>query len=76
MFGIVSNNLLADNTVEEERPHVYAAQFALSHVGWGITYPVCGWVTADYGFAAAAWVCVGMLALTLLPMLAGRRGRG
>jgi NRE family putative nickel resistance protein-like MFS transporter len=74
VFGIVSNNLLADNTVEAERPHVYAAQFALSHVGWGISYPVCGWVTAEYGFAAAAWVCVGMLALTLLPMVFGKRG--
>lgn len=73
VFGIVSNNLLAQNSVEKERPHIYAAQFALSHAGWGIVYPVCGFVTAAYGFAAAAWVCVGMLALTLLPMLLGKR---
>ncbi len=74
VFGIVSNNLLADNSGESERPHIYAAHFALSHAGWGISYPVCGWVTAEYGFATAAWVCAGLLLLTLFPTLASRRG--
>ncbi len=76
VFGIISNRMLAENTIEAERPHVYAAQFALSHVGWGITYPLCGWLTADYGFAVAAWACVGMLALTLLPLMISARGGG
>ncbi len=73
VFGIVANNLLAKNSEEDERPHIYAAQFALSHAGWGITYPVCGFVTSNYGFAAAAWTCVGMLALTAVPLLWAKR---
>ena len=76
VFGIVSNTLLAENSDEDERPHIYAAQFALSHAGWGITYPLCGFVTAQAGFAAAAWVCAGLLLLSLLPMLAQKGGGG
>lgn len=74
VFGIVSNTLLADNSEEGERPHIYAAQFALSHAGWGISYPLCGYLSAHFGFAVAAWTCAGLLLVTLLPMLAAPRG--
>ena len=38
----------------EDRPAVFAAQFALSHAAWLITYPLAGWVGSAYGLPAAA----------------------
>ena len=69
VFSVVSNTLLAENSAESERSHIYAAQFALSHAGWGISYPLCGFLAGQLGFAVASWTCVGLLVLTLLPML-------
>ena len=69
VFSVISNTLLAANSEESERPHIYAAQFALSHAGWGISYPLCGFLAGQLGFAVASWTCVGLLVLTLLPML-------
>jgi NRE family putative nickel resistance protein-like MFS transporter len=72
VFGIISNNLLAQNSDENERPHIYAAQFALSHAGWGLSYPLCGVLASVYSFAAASWACLGLMLLTMVPMI-GRR---
>ena len=69
VFSVISNTLLAENSKESERSHIYAAQFALSHAGWGISYPLCGFLAGQIGFAAASWTCVGLLLITLLPML-------
>ncbi|MCP4849413.1 MAG: MFS transporter [Verrucomicrobiaceae bacterium] len=69
VFNVISNTLLAENSEESERSHIYAAQFALSHAGWGISYPLCGFLAGQLGFAAASWTCVGLLLLTLVPML-------
>ena len=69
VFGIISNNLLALNSNETERPHIYAAQFALSHAGWGLSYPLCGVLASVYSFAAASWACLGLMLLTMLPMI-------
>ncbi len=38
----------------EDRPAVFAAQFALSHACWLVTYPLAGWISAGFGLAAAA----------------------
>lgn len=69
VFGIISNNLLAQNSDENERPHIYAAQFALSHAGWGLSYPLCGVLASVYSFAAASWACLGLMLITMLPMI-------
>jgi len=72
VFGIISNNLLALNSIEKERPHIYAAQFALSHAGWGISYPLCGFLASKYSFSVASWACLSLMLLTMLPMI-GRK---
>lgn len=72
VFGIISNNLLALNSIEKERPHIYAAQFALSHAGWGISYPLCGFLASEYSFSVASWACLGLMLITMVPMI-GRR---
>jgi predicted MFS family arabinose efflux permease len=61
-LGIRGSELLAANSQGDERPHVYAAHFALSHAGWGLTYPVAGFLTTHLGFSHAAWWFAGLLA--------------
>lgn len=39
----------------EDRPALFAAQFALSHACWLIAYPVAGFVSASAGTTAAFW---------------------
>jgi MFS family permease len=57
-----SGRLLRRSAHAEDRPAVFAAQFALSHAGWLITYPLAGTV----GHAAsmgAAMILLGGLGL-------------
>ena len=73
VFGIISNNLLAQNSQEDERSHVYAAQFSLSHAGWGISYPLCGILASIYSFAVASWACLILMLITFVPIILGRK---
>jgi MFS family permease len=41
---------------EADRGAVFAAQFALSHACWLVTYPLAGWVGAGAGLSVAALV--------------------
>lgn len=58
-----SGRLLRRSAHAEDRPAVFAAQFALSHACWLLTYPLAGWVGQAFGLAAALGV-LGLLALT------------
>jgi MFS family permease len=51
----------------EDRPAVFAAQFALSHAAWLVTYPLAGWLGATFGLAQAA---LGLAALGAVSMVA------
>ena len=44
-----SGRLLRRSSQPEDRPALFAAQFALSHACWLITYPVAGWLGAKEG---------------------------
>ncbi len=68
ILGIRGNELLAANSTPDERPHIYAAHFSLSHVGWGLTYPLAGFTVTVFGFATSAWLFVGLLAAVSLPL--------
>ncbi len=61
ILGIRGSELLATNSSGEERAHIYAAHFALSHAGWGLTYPLAGWLTSKQGFVPTAWIFAGIL---------------
>ncbi|MGI9242503.1 MAG: MFS transporter, partial [Verrucomicrobiales bacterium] len=65
IYNNLSNRLLAANSSEDERPHIYAAHFSLSHVGWGLTYPAAGFLTSHLGFQTTSWIFLGLLVLTL-----------
>jgi MFS family permease len=45
--------LLRKSAHPEDRPALFAAQFALSHAGWLVTYPAAGWLGATFGLGAA-----------------------
>ena len=48
-----SGRLLKRSAHAEDRPAVYAAQFALSHACWLVTYPLAGWLITVTGPAMA-----------------------
>ena len=49
-----SGRLLKRSAHAEDRPAVYAAQFALSHACWLVTYPLAGWLMTVAGAATAS----------------------
>ena len=63
ILGIRGTELLASDSDGDERPHIYAAHFALSHAGWGLTYPLAGWLSTVLGFGKTAGIFAVMLIL-------------
>jgi H+ antiporter protein len=57
-----SGRLLKRSAHAEDRPAVYAAQFALSHACWLVTYPLAGWLITMSG---------PVIAFAILALLAG-----
>lgn len=49
-----SGRLLRRSSHTEDRPALFAAQFALSHACWLITYPLAGWTGAAFGLPTAS----------------------
>jgi MFS family permease len=56
-----SGRLLRRSSGETDRPALFAAQFALSHACWLITYPLAGWLGAKFGLTAS-FVTLGVVA--------------
>jgi hypothetical protein len=54
---------LRRSSTAEDRPALFAAQFALSHSCWLVTYPLAGWVGAAWGTQAS------FIALTVVATL-------
>jgi MFS family permease len=59
--------ILTRSAQAADRPAVFAAQFALSHACWLVTYPLAGWLGAGAGLpaTAGALAVLGLLALGL-----------
>ena len=58
-----SGRLLKRSAHAEDRPAVYAAQFALSHACWLVTYPLSGWLITVAGPTTAFAVLALLAAL-------------
>ena len=56
-----SGRLLRRSSSDVDRPALFAAQFALSHACWLVTYPLAGWLGARFGLGAS-FVALGLLA--------------
>ena len=54
--------LLRRSSHPEDRPALFAAQFALSHACWLVAYPAAGWLGARVGMGAAFWVAAASAA--------------
>jgi len=66
-----TGRLLRRSASPEDRPAVFAAQFALSHASWLLTYPLAGWLGATVGMPATlavlgALTVAGVAAAALL----------
>ncbi len=57
-----SGRLLRRSGHAEDRPALFAAQFALSHACWLVTYPLAGWLQSAYG-SVTAMLTLAMLSL-------------
>ncbi|SMP17203.1 MFS transporter [Shimia sagamensis] len=57
-----SGRLLRRSAHSEDRPAVFTAQFALSHVCWLVAYPLAGW-SATQGSQALSLLVLGALGL-------------
>ncbi len=52
-----SGRLLRRSSHSEDRPALFAAQFALSHACWLVTYPLSGWLMMKFGpVTALGWL--------------------
>ncbi|TVS16732.1 MAG: MFS transporter [Gammaproteobacteria bacterium] len=58
-----SGRLLRRSAHAEDRPALFAAQFALSHACWLITYPLSGWLMTRFG---ATPTLVGLAGLAIV----------
>ena len=56
-----SGRLLRRSAHPQDRPALFAAQFALSHACWLLAYPLAGWLMTQAG-AVAALCALGLLA--------------
>ncbi|WP_137699761.1 MFS transporter [Marimonas lutisalis] len=65
-----AGRLLRRSAHEEDRPAIFAAQFALSHACWLIAYPFAGWAGATLGLGAA--LALAGAAGVVAVVLAGR----
>ncbi|MBA6130131.1 MFS transporter, partial [Pseudomonas juntendi] len=59
-----SGRILRRSSTSQDRPALFAAQFALSHACWLITYPLAGWLGASVSLTAS------FIGLTLIAALA------
>lgn len=70
-----SGRLLRRSAHPEDRPAVFAAQFALSHACWLVTYPLAGWAGAMLGLPMTAFLlalfAVGAIGIALTVWPAG-----
>ena len=61
-----TGRLLRRSAHPEDRPALFAAQFALSHACWLLTYPLAGWLGAKAGLPASFAVMAGIAAAATL----------
>src|SRR5215213_3712941 len=62
-----TGRLLRRSAQPSDRPAVFAAQFALSHACWLVTYPIAGWFGNTIGLSVTALV---LAAITLAGVIA------
>lgn len=65
-----SGRILRRSSSAQDRPALFAAQFALSHACWLITYPLAGWLGASVSLTASF---IGLSLVAALAWLVSKR---
>lgn len=65
-----AGRLLRRSAHPEDRPALFAAQFALSHACWLLAYPLAGWLMTAFGAVIALLVLAGVAAGGIFAALA------
>ncbi|MBL8583391.1 MAG: MFS transporter [Rhizobiaceae bacterium] len=60
-----SGRLLRRSSNPEDRPALFAAQFALSHACWLIAYPLAGWAGATLGLSVTAIILAALASVAI-----------
>ncbi|OZE02729.1 MFS transporter [Rhodococcus sp. 05-2255-3B1] len=66
MINTPSARILRRESDESTRTSIFTAQFSLSHAAFLLSYPVAGWVGAQFGLFTAAMVLTGLATLAAL----------
>ncbi|MDB5369240.1 MAG: major facilitator transporter [Roseomonas sp.] len=61
-----TGRLLRRSAVPADRPALFAAQFALSHACWLLTYPLAGWAGPRLGFGVTFALLGGVSAIAVV----------
>lgn len=64
-----AGRLLRRSSHSQDRPALFAAQFALSHACWLITYPLAGWLATSAGLSATFFVLAALVGLAIVTAL-------
>lgn len=64
-----SGRLLRRSSHPEDRPALFAAQFALSHACWLVTYPLSGWLMTRFGQVVALGALAALAAAGVVTAL-------
>ncbi|MGI3185685.1 MFS transporter [Nioella aestuarii] len=64
-----SGRLLRRSAHAEDRPAIFAAQFALSHACWLVTYPLSGWLMTTFGLLPALVVLASLATVGIVAAL-------
>jgi MFS family permease len=65
-----AGRLLRRSSNEGDRPAYFAAQFALSHACWLVTYPLAGWLGSSFGIETAfAVLCALAITATVFALM-------
>jgi H+ antiporter protein len=64
-----SGRLLKRSSQAVDRPSLFAAQFALSHASWLVTYPLAGWLGARIGLPPVFLILSGVAGLSVIGAL-------
>lgn len=60
-----AGRLLRRSASPEDRPALFAAQFALSHACWLIAYPLAGWAGAALGLSVTSIILAALAAIAI-----------
>ena len=69
MIQTPAGQLIRRSSHAEDRPALFAAQFALSHGCWMITYPLVGWLGANISWSTTFILLAAIAAIAMLASL-------